>query len=174
MEDYQIIQGDCQETMAKMDSNSVDAIVTDPPYGLKFMGNKWDYNVPSVEVWQECLRVLKPGGHLLCFAGTRTHHRMACNIEDAGFDIRDMIAWVYGSGFPKSHNISKAIDKAARGVPHGGSDPTSPNHGKYKGGCSEENPSGQGFGAGPGHFMKEQGDKDERELVKPAEGAREQ
>ncbi len=113
MEDYQIIQGDCLEQMAKLEANSVDAIVTDPPYGIRFMGNKWDYNVPSVEVWQECLRVLKPGGHLLCFAGTRTHHRMACNIEDAGFDIRDMIAWVYGSGFPKSHNISKAIDKAA-------------------------------------------------------------
>ncbi len=112
MEDYQIIQGDCLEQMAKLETNSIDAVVTDPPYGIRFMGNKWDYNVPSVEIWKQALRVLKPGGHLLCFAGTRTHHRMACNIEDAGFDIRDMIAWVYGSGFPKSHNISKAIDKA--------------------------------------------------------------
>jgi site-specific DNA-methyltransferase (adenine-specific) len=92
---------------------SVDAVVTDPPYGLSFMGKKWDYDVPSVEVWAECLRVLKPGGHLLAFAGTRTQHRMAVRIEDAGFEIRDMIAWVYGSGFPKSLDVSKAIDKAA-------------------------------------------------------------
>jgi hypothetical protein len=88
-------------------------VVTDPPYGLAFMGKKWDYDVPSVEVWAECLRVLKPGGHLLAFAGTRTQHRMAVRIEDAGFEIRDMIAWVYGSGFPKSLDVSKAIDKAA-------------------------------------------------------------
>jgi site-specific DNA-methyltransferase (adenine-specific) len=92
---------------------SVDAVVTDPPYGLSFMGKKWDYDVPGVEVWAECLRVLKPGGHLLAFAGTRTQHRMAVRIEDAGFEIRDMIAWVYGSGFPKSLDVSKAIDKAA-------------------------------------------------------------
>ena len=92
---------------------SVDSVVTDPPYGLSFMGKKWDYDVPSVEVWAECLRVLKPGGHLLAFAGTRTQHRMAMRIEDAGFEIRDMIAWVYGSGFPKSLDVSKAIDKAA-------------------------------------------------------------
>jgi site-specific DNA-methyltransferase (adenine-specific) len=91
----------------------VSAIVTDPPYGLAFMGKKWDYDVPAVEVWAECLRVLKPGGHLLAFAGTRTQHRMAVRIEDAGFEIRDMIAWVYGSGFPKSLDVSKAIDKAA-------------------------------------------------------------
>jgi hypothetical protein len=90
---------------------SVDAVVTDPPYGLSFMGKKWDYDVPGVEVWAECLRVLKPGGHLLAFAGTRTQHRMAVRIEDAGFEIRDMIAWVYGSGFPKSLDVSKAIDK---------------------------------------------------------------
>jgi DNA modification methylase len=93
---------------------SVDAVVTDPPYGLAFMGKRWDYDVPSGEVWAEGLRVLKPGGHLLAFAGTRTQHRMACRIEDAGFEIRDMIAWVYGSGFPKSLDVSKAIDK------HGG------------------------------------------------------
>jgi site-specific DNA-methyltransferase (adenine-specific) len=96
-----------------MPGSSVDSIVTDPPYGLSFMGKKWDYDVPSVELWQECLRVLKPGGHLLAFAGTRTQHRMAVRIEDAGFEIRDMIAWVYGSGFPKSLDVSKAIDKAA-------------------------------------------------------------
>ena len=78
--------------------------------GLSFMGKKWDYDVPSTEIWAECLRVLKPGGHLLAFAGTRTQHRMAVRIEDAGFEIRDMIAWIYGSGFPKSMNVSKAID----------------------------------------------------------------
>lgn len=99
-----LLHGDCLELMRKLDNNSIDAIVTDPPYGLSFMGKRWDYDVPSVEIWAECLRVLKPGGHLLAFAGTRTQHRMAVRIEDAGFEIRDMIAWVYGSGFPKSHN----------------------------------------------------------------------
>jgi site-specific DNA-methyltransferase (adenine-specific) len=109
---YQILSGDCLESMRQLPDNSIDAIVTDPPYGINFMGKKWDYDVPSTEIWQECLRVLKPGGHLLAFAGTRTQHRMAIRIEDAGFEIRDMIAWVYGSGFPKSMDISKAIDKA--------------------------------------------------------------
>jgi len=103
--------GDCLEEMRTMEDSSVDSIVTDPPYGLSFMGKKWDYDVPSVEIWKECLRVLKSGGYLLSFAGTRTQHRMAVNIEDAGFEIRDMIAWVYGSGFPKSHNIGKNIEK---------------------------------------------------------------
>jgi DNA modification methylase len=105
--------GDCLDALRQLSDASVDAVVTDPPYGLSFMGKKWDYDVPSVEVWAECLRVLKPGGHLLAFAGTRTQHRMAVRIEDAGFEIRDMIAWVYGSGFPKSLDVSKAIDKAA-------------------------------------------------------------
>jgi DNA modification methylase len=86
-------------------------VVTDPPYGLSFMGKKWDYDVPSEDIWRECLRVLKPGGHLLAFAGTRTQHRMAVRIEDAGFEIRDMIAWVYGSGFPKSRNVCLDMDK---------------------------------------------------------------
>jgi len=105
--------GDCVATMKTLPDNLVDSIVTDPPYGLGFMGKGWDATVPGVEVWIECLRILKPGGHLLAFAGTRTQHRMACAIEDAGFEIRDMIAWVYGSGFPKSLDVSKAIDKAA-------------------------------------------------------------
>jgi len=96
--------GDCLDVLRTMADGSVDAIVTDPPYGLAFMGKRWDYDVPTTEVWAECLRVLKPGGYLLAFAGTRTQHRMAVRIEDAGFEIRDMIAWLYGSGFPKSHN----------------------------------------------------------------------
>jgi len=108
---HQLHHGDCLEVLRSMRDCSVDSIVTDPPYGLSFMGKKWDYDVPSVDVWVECLRVLKPGGHLLAFAGTRTQHRMAVRIEDAGFEIRDMIAWVYGSGFPKSLDVSKAIDK---------------------------------------------------------------
>jgi DNA modification methylase/transcriptional regulator with XRE-family HTH domain len=106
----ELLCGDSAFLLQLLPSGSVDAIVTDPPYGLSFMGKKWDYDVPSVEVWAECLRVLKPGGHLLAFAGTRTQHRMAVRIEDAGFEIRDMIAWVYGSGFPKSRDISKDID----------------------------------------------------------------
>jgi DNA modification methylase len=106
-----IIHGDSLEKLKELDDNSVDSIVTDPPYGLSFMGKRWDYDVPSQEIWEECLRVLKPGGYLLSFAGTRTQHRMAVRIEDAGFEIRDMIAWVYGSGFPKSLNIGKAVDK---------------------------------------------------------------
>lgn len=108
---FDIIQGDCLVKLREMADNSVDSIVTDPPYGLSFMGKKWDYDVPGTDIWKEALRVLKPGGYLLAFAGTRTQHRMAVNIEDAGFEIRDMIAWVYGSGFPKSLDISKAIDK---------------------------------------------------------------
>ena len=117
MSAFTIHHGDCLDVLRGVESASVDSIVTDPPYGLSFMGKRWDYDVPSVEIWAECLRVLKPGGHLLAFAGTRTQHRMAVRIEDAGFEIRDMIAWVYGSGFPKSLDVSKAIDKAAGATP---------------------------------------------------------
>jgi site-specific DNA-methyltransferase (adenine-specific) len=101
--------------MKEMPDNSVDSIVTDPPYELGFMGKSWDASgiAFNVEVWREALRVIKPGGHLIAFSGSRTYHRMAVAIEDAGFEIRDQIMWVYGSGFPKSHNISKGIDKAA-------------------------------------------------------------
>jgi len=118
-----LLLGDCLDKLKELEDNSVDSIVTDPPYGLSaapnsgksskggFMGKQWDYDVPSVDIWKECLRVLKPGGHLLAFAGTRTYHRMAVRIEDAGFEIRDMISWLYGSGFPKSMDISKQIDK---------------------------------------------------------------
>ena len=146
-----ILVGDCKEQMAKMPDNSVDSIVTDPPYGLEFMGKEWDKlgaaviddpasvggyqdagggnaysnsrirygkSASSAQSWhedwaREALRILKPGGHLLSFGGSRTYHRMACAIEDAGFEIRDQIMWVYGSGFPKSLNVGKAIDKAA-------------------------------------------------------------
>lgn len=113
---FKLHRGEAIDVLRTMPDNSVDSIVTDPPYGLKFMNRHWDYDIPDVDTWRECLRVLKPGGHLLAFAGTRTQHRMACCIEDAGFEIRDMIAWVYGSGFPKSLDISKAIDKAAGAV----------------------------------------------------------
>jgi len=101
----------CYETMKQIPDNSIDSIITDPPYGISFMGKKWDYEIPSVAIWKECLRILKPGGYLLSFASPRTHHRMCYNIEDAGFEIRDMIAWIYSTGFPKSLNVGKAVDK---------------------------------------------------------------
>lgn len=119
-----LILGDCLDKLKDLEDNSIDSIVTDPPYGLSaaknsgktskggFMGKKWDHDVPSQDIWEECLRVLKPGGYLLAFAGSRTYHRMAVRIEDAGFEIRDQIMYVFGSGFPKSHNISKGIDKS--------------------------------------------------------------
>ena len=106
-----LLLGDCLDKLKELDDNSVDSIVTDPPYGLSFMGKKWDYDVPSQDVWEECIRVLKPGGHLLAFAGSRTYHRMAIRIEDAGFEIRDQIMWVYGSGFPKSMNVGMKVDE---------------------------------------------------------------
>ena len=105
-----MLHGNNLELLKTLPDNSVDSIVTDPPYGLSFMNKKWDYDVPSVEFWKEAYRVLKHGGHVLSFGGTRTYHRMVVNIEDAGFEIRDQIMWLYGSGFPKSHNIGKAID----------------------------------------------------------------
>jgi DNA modification methylase len=103
--------GDCRDVLSTLAENSIDACVTDPPYGLGFMGKDWDRGVPGVAFWHAVYRVLKPGAHLLAFGGTRTFHRMACAIEDAGFDIRDTIMWVYGSGFPKSHDVSKGIDR---------------------------------------------------------------
>ena len=108
-----IIQGDCLEKLKELEENSVDSICTDPPYELGFMGKSWDNTgiANNPLMWAECLRVLKPGGHLLSFGGTRTYHRMAVAIEDAGFEVRDMVEWVYGSGFPKSLNIGKAVDK---------------------------------------------------------------
>lgn len=105
--------GNCLHLLAALADNSVDSIVTDPPYGLGFMGKKWDALPPGADWAAECLRVLKPGGHLLAFGGSRTWHRLAVAIEDGGFELRDSIAWLYGSGFPKSLDVSKAIDKAA-------------------------------------------------------------
>ena len=106
-----LLLGDCLDKLKELEDNSIDSIVTDPPYGLSFMNNKWDYDVPKKKIWKECMRVLKPGGYLLAFAGSRTYHRMAVRVEDAGFEIRDQIMWVYGSGFPKSYNIGKAVDE---------------------------------------------------------------
>jgi len=108
----QIINGDCLIEMAKMSENSIDAIVTDPPYGINFMSRDWDHGIPGVHFWQEALRVAKPGAHMLAFGGTRTHHRLMVAIEDAGWEIRDTLMWVYGSGFPKSTNVSKQLDKS--------------------------------------------------------------
>lgn len=103
-----ILQGDCREVLKTLPDASVDAVVTDPPYELGFMGKGWDSSgiAFSPDVWASCLRVLKPGGHLLAFGGSRTYHRMASAIEDAGFEIRDQIMWLYGSGFPKSLNLN--------------------------------------------------------------------
>lgn len=175
---------DCLEAMRFLPDGCVDAVVTDPPYALTaasrrgsprvndpetpfgrtrlgsdkgFMGKTWDGALPPVEVWVEALRVAKPGAHLLAFGGTRTFHRLACAIEDAGWEIRDCLSWLYGQGFPKSLNVQQAINKAARGCPQGAADPESPNHGKFKGGCCEESPDGRGFGAGAGSFMREHG-----------------
>lgn len=223
--------GDCVRVMQTLDADSFDACVTDPPYGLEFMGKEWDRleygqgrtskpgigkretDWPSNRGWnearcqncghlshggspcgcdrpdfppaddrwlrmqrwherwaRECYRVLKPGGHLLAFGGTRTSHRLACAIEDAGFEIRDTVQWVYATGFPKGLDVSKAIDKAARGVPQGGADPTSPNHGRFKGGTVKaDHATGRGFGAGPGQFMAEPGQKADRDVVAEAE-----
>jgi len=110
---YNLINQDAFEAMSQMPDESFDACLCDPPYGIGFMGKGWDHGVPSEVVWAELLRVLKPGAFLIAFGGTRTYHRLTCAVEDAGFEIRDCLMWVYGTGFPKSHNISKAIDKAA-------------------------------------------------------------
>jgi site-specific DNA-methyltransferase (adenine-specific) len=112
---YQILKGNSLDLLPTLADNSIDAIVTDPPYELGFMGKTWDNSgiAYSLELWQQCLRVLKPGGHLLAFSGSRTYHRMVVSIEDAGFEIRDMISWISNKTFPKSLNIGKAIDKAA-------------------------------------------------------------
>jgi site-specific DNA-methyltransferase (adenine-specific) len=163
---YAVVHGDSLKKLRFIPDNSVDAIVTDPPYGIEFMGAEWDGFSTSqafqkwCESWcREALRVLKPGGHIVAFGGTRMWHRLCSAMEDAGFEIRDTLMFMHGQGFPKSMNIGKMIDKAARGVPQGGADPSSPNHGKFKGGT--------GLGAGPGHFMKDQG-RDAAKVLTPS------
>ncbi len=110
---YRLYNDDCLGVLKKQKSNVIDTVITDPPYGLKFMGKNWDHGVPGVVFWEEILRVCKPGAVLLAFGGTRTYHRLTCGIEDAGWEIRDCLMWLYGSGFPKSLDVSKVIDKAA-------------------------------------------------------------
>lgn len=242
MPDLDVIHGDSLDVMRSMPADSVDAVVTDPPYGLEFMGKEWDapyrqsgsewaqkratgtdwkgrererpgrlymrsrhetcrtcgrqkhqhrddcmtpdfvwvthepVQMRAFQAWceewaREALRVLKPGGHLVAFGGTRTYHRLTCGLEDAGFEIRDCLSWLYGSGFPKSLDVSKAIDKAARGVPQGGADPTSPNHGRYRTQATEGKrgaaDAGRGYGAGPGRFMASEGQPDDRVASTP-------
>lgn len=113
---FEIVNGDSLDVLATLPPGSVDAVVTDPPYGLNFMGKNWDKALPNPAIWAECLRVLKPGGHMVAFGAPRLYHRLACQIEDSGFEIRDCLMWLYGSGFPKSLNVATAIDKA-NGVP---------------------------------------------------------
>ena len=111
---WEILQGDVRKVLKTLPSDHFDGVLSDPPYGMAFMGKRWDYYLPSVNVWTELLRVLKPGAHGVLFGGARTSHRLAVNVEDAGFELRDTIAWLYGSGLPKSLDVSKAIDKEAR------------------------------------------------------------
>lgn len=109
-----ILVGDSLQVLKQYPDNTFDSVVTDPPYGLAFMGKKWDYQVPSIELWKEVLRVLKPGGHLLSFGGTRTYHRMVVNVEDAGFEVRDQLQWLFGQGFPKSLNLGNGWGTALK------------------------------------------------------------
>ncbi len=111
-----VLTGDCLALLPTLEAGSVDAIATDPPYGLAFMGKAWDHGVPGVPFWEAALRVAKPGAHLVAFGGTRTYHRLTCAIEDAGWEIRDCLSWLYGSGFPKSRDIGKDFDKGLRPV----------------------------------------------------------
>lgn len=129
-----LYHGDCREVLHELADSSIDSVVTDPPYELAFMGKGWDATgiAYDTNLWRECLRVLKPGGHILAFGGSRTWHRLAVAVEDAGFEIRDSIAWLYGSGFPKSLNVSKAIDKAAGALAHE-SAPATPDAERWQG-----------------------------------------
>lgn len=108
---WEILHGDVRRVCKTLEPNSFDALIADPPYGLSFMGKRWDYFLPSVNVWTELLRVIKPGAHAMLFGGSRTFHRLAVSVEDAGFELRDTLMWMYGSGFPKSLDVSKAVDK---------------------------------------------------------------
>jgi DNA modification methylase len=111
---FRILQGDNRDTLKTLADNSIDAIVTDPPYGIDFLGKAWDANTGALETYQECLRVLKPGGHILAFSAARTYHYLAVTLEQAGFEIRDQIMWIYSSGFPKSQDIGKSIERSEK------------------------------------------------------------
>ena len=121
---YQILTGDNRVTLKTLPNDSVDAIITDPPYGIDFLGKAWDANTGALETYQECLRVLKPGGHILAFSAARTYHHLAITLEQAGFEIRDQIMWIYSSGFPKSQDIGRSIQRSLgvkeRGAKRGG------------------------------------------------------
>ena len=108
---YTVIQGDSAQELKNIPDNSIDAVVTDPPYGIEFLGKAWDSNTGAVAIWQQCHRILKPGGYLLAFSAARTYHHLATNIETVGFEIRDQLMWIYSSGFPKAQDIGKAIQK---------------------------------------------------------------
>ena len=152
MSEFELFQGDCNEVMADFDDDTFDAVVCDPPYSLTFMGNSWDKHT-NFQEWckqwaTEALRVLKPGGYLLAMGSPRTYHRLTCGIEDAGFEIRDSLLYLYGSGFPKSHSISLAIDKAKGGKDRGKAVATASTKLPYQGGqygqqSEEKLPSGQ-------------------------------
>lgn len=137
-----VICGDCLLVMPTLPENSVDSIITDPPYGLSFMGQNWDCGVPNVPFWQAALRVAKPGAILMAFGGTRTEHRLTCYIEDAGWEIRDKICWLYGSGFPKSLDISKGLDMRA-GFWRGRAGELESNNGSMSGGNYERTSKGE-------------------------------
>ena len=109
---YQILPGDNRDSLKSIPDNSIDAIVTDPPYGIDFLGKSWDANTGALETYQECLRVLKPGGHILAFSAARTYHHLAITLEQAGFEIRDQIMWIYSSGFPKSQDVGRSIQRS--------------------------------------------------------------
>ena len=109
---YRLLQGDNRETLKTIPDNSIDAIVTDPPYGIDFLGKAWDANTGALETYRECLRVLKPGGHIVAFSAARTYHHLAVTLEQAGFEIRDQIMWIYSSGFPKSQDIGRSIQRS--------------------------------------------------------------
>ena len=114
MKKWQVINGNNIDILKTYEDNTFDSIVTDPPYGIAFLGKDWDNDTGAMETWEECFRVLKPGGHILAFSAARTYHHLATNIEMAGFEIRDQLMWLYGSGFPKAQDIGKALDK--RGI----------------------------------------------------------
>jgi len=152
-----IVQGDNRETLKTLEDNSIDAIVTDPPYGIDFLGKAWDANTGALETYQECLRVLKPGGYILAFSAARTYHHLAVTLEQAGFEIRDQIMWLYSSGFPKAQDIGKAIDKRAgkehKSTAYDQKEPITPTRFMKSVACQvcgtkSKNPKGTGFYCG--------------------------